>query len=219
MLVVCGWRQGLPHLSPSNSATHLRRIQVYALLSASFFGIIPHGQRDLLSDWGNLRLNALDMHHRGFFERAPKFQALLAYFGAMHKRMGSCWMQMLERNDFSEAKCPATCLCQEGRTLDIAPVDEKISFYLHTPEPTTFTGPKGEQVSRDKVDVDEMITQPIPLTKLVVKLDGDITKSDGNLQVRLSRMHCDIAYGVVYNGRLSAKCVQLITASWSHVSV
>lgn len=216
---MCGWLQGLPHLSPANSATHLRRIQVYSLLSASFFGVIPHGQRDLLSDWGNLRLNALDMHHRGFFERAPKFQALLAYFSAMHKRMGSCWMQMLERNDFSEAKCPATCLCQEGRTLDIAPVDEKISFYLHTPEPTTFTGPKGEQVSRDKVDVDEMITQPIPLTKLVVKLDGDITKSDGNLQVRLSRMHCDIAYGVVYNGRLSAKCVQLITASWSHVSV
>ena len=141
------------------------------------------------------------MHHRGFLEREPKLKAALIYFNSMRKTMGTCWQQMLKDSDFTQARCTATCLCQEitfdGKTRNVSPADEIISFYLHTPEPTTFTGPKGEQVSRDKVDVDEMITKPIPLTKLVVKLDGDITKSDGNLQVRLSRMHCDIAYGVV----------------------
>lgn len=97
---------------------------------------------------------------------------------------------MLKDNDFTQAKCTATCLCQEitfeGRTRKISPADEIISFYLHTPEATTFEAPEGEQVSRSEVDVSKIISQPLPLSGLTVDVHGDITKSDGDLQVRHS---------------------------------
>ncbi|CDJ35036.1 LOW QUALITY PROTEIN: non-transmembrane antigen, putative [Eimeria mitis] len=154
--------------------------------------LFPQKQRKLLRGWGTLRLNALDMHHRGFFEREPKFRALLIYFSTMQRTMGSCWQQMLRDNDFTRAKCTATCLCQEvtfeGKTRSISP-DEIISFYLHTPEATTFEAPEGEQVSRSEVDVNKIITEPLPLTNVTVDVSGDITKSDGDLQVDFADMY------------------------------
>ena len=175
-------------------STHLRRIQVLCLMAASFFGIIPQNQRKLLRDWGRLRLNALDMHHRGFLERESKLKAALIYFNSMRKTMGTCWQQMLKDSDFTQARCTATCLCQEitfdGKTRNVSPADEIISFYLHTPAATTFEGPEGESVSRDEVDVNTIITQPLPLPDATVDIYGDITKSDGDLQVNCTCMGC-----------------------------
>ncbi|CDI81786.1 non-transmembrane antigen, putative [Eimeria praecox] len=184
--------QGLKHMTRSNASVHLRRVQVLCLMAASFFGIIPQKQRKLLRAWGMLRLNALDMHHRGLFEREAKLRALLVYFETMQKTMGSCWQQMLRDNDFTQAKCSATCSCQEvifeGKARRFSPADEIISFYLHTPEATTFEAPEGEQVSRSEVDVNKITTQPLPLTKLTVDVFGDITKSDGDLHVDFADM-------------------------------
>ncbi|CDJ48346.1 non-transmembrane antigen, putative [Eimeria brunetti] len=184
---------GLKHMTRSHPSVHLRRIQVLSLMAASFFGIIPQKQRKLLRVWGRLRLNALDMHHRGFCEREPKLRALLAYFSSMRRTVGSCWQQMLKDNDFTHAKCTATCVCQEvtfdGRTRSISPADEVISFYLHTPEATTFEAPEGEQVSRSQIDVNKIITEPLPLSNATVDVYGDITKSDGDLQVDFADMY------------------------------
>ena len=134
------------------------------------------------------------MHHRGFLEREPKLKAVLIYFDSMRKTMGSCWQEMLKDRDFTQASCTATCLCQEitfeGKTRSVSPANEIMSFYLHTPEATSFDKPEAERVSRNEVDVNTIITQPLPLPDATVDIYGDITKSDGDLQVRCSCVGC-----------------------------
>ncbi|KAL8431282.1 hypothetical protein ACSSS7_005367 [Eimeria intestinalis] len=105
--------EGLTHLTRTHPQKHLRRIQVLALLSAAFFGIIPHDQRKLLRSYGSLELNKLDLFHRGFFERKPKYRALLIYFTSMQSTLEGCWQQMVQQNSFDRAQCSSTCICQE----------------------------------------------------------------------------------------------------------
>ena len=45
-------------------------------------------------------------------------------------------------------------------------------------------------MSRNEVDVNTIITQPLPLPDATVDIYGDITKSDGDLQVRCSCVGC-----------------------------
>lgn len=179
--------EGLSHITRARPQKHLRKIQVLALLASSFFGIIPHNQASLLRRYGHLRLNKLDMFYRGFFIRHPKFTALFAYFHAMQSTVGGCWNQMVQDNDFAQAKCSPTCICQEitfeGKTTHVAPSDEIISFYLHTPHSTSFLSPQGGAVHRNALTIDDVMLIDAPLSAFRVDIDGDITLSDGALQV------------------------------------
>ncbi|KAL8446689.1 hypothetical protein Emag_004637 [Eimeria magna] len=179
--------QGLSHLTRERPHKHLRRIQVLGLLAAAFFGIIPHDQVKLLQRYGSLELNKLDLFHRGFFEREPKYHALLIYFTSMQSTVEGCWQQMVQQNSFERAHCSSTCICQDvvfnGQTSRVSPADELISFYLHTPDRSLFEIQGGAKVERGPVDVTEIVTSSKRLISPRVDVNGDILLSDGELQV------------------------------------
>ncbi|KAL8270548.1 hypothetical protein Esti_005519 [Eimeria stiedai] len=179
--------EGLAHLTRTHPQKHLRRIQVLGLLAAAFFGIIPHDQRKLLQSYGSLELNKLDLFHRGFFEREPKYRALLIYFTSMQSTLEGCWQQMVQRNSFERAQCSPACICQEvvfrGQASHFSPADELISFYLHTPEQSVFEIQGTVRFERGPISVTEILKSSKPLLEPKVDVDGDIMLSDGELQV------------------------------------
>lgn len=135
-----------------------------------------------------MRLNKLDMLYRGFFIRQPKLTALFEYFHAMQSTMGGCWNQMVQEDDFAQAKCSPTCICQEvtfeAKTTCVAPSDEIISFYLQTPHSTSFETHQGVTEHRNALDIGDLMLSDTPLSAVRLDMDGDITLSDEALQVR-----------------------------------
>lgn len=174
---------------------HLRRIQILALLSAAFLGTLPHNQRLLLSKrygipYDKLHLNKLDMHHRGFFQRRAKVASFLNYVEGMRASVEGCWRQMVARGAFEQAVCTAECICVEapavassGVAFRVAPADEVVGFYFIRPEKAVVQGPPGVVVETEDLHVDDLVRRATPLSEVVVDLEGDITKADGEVQV------------------------------------
>ncbi|KAL8439769.1 hypothetical protein Efla_002671 [Eimeria flavescens] len=199
--------KGLPYLTRENPVLHLTRIQLFALLAASFFGIIPDQQVKTRSGADTVRFNKLDFFYRGFFNREDKFRGLLSYFTGIGGQIEGCWQEMVEKNSFTaRSECSIRCNCTDvtfnGRKTRVAVADEIVSFYLHTPDPASFAlpGGGGQRVKRPAVSASEVVESEKPLTPLTVDVDGDILKSDGDLQLASS---FQVAFASRFIGGLS----------------
>ncbi|PFH36039.1 poly(ADP-ribose) glycohydrolase [Besnoitia besnoiti] len=179
---------GLQYVTPELPQAHLRKIQVLALVAAAFLGVVPHNQRRLLAHHPKkfqMNQNKLDMFYRGFMEREAKFRSLLIYFASMRARLANCWNEMMKAGIFSKALCVTPCQCAtlEDGTL-IAPTDELLGIYRQTDMAANFSSATGSvKVTSPAVSVGDIANSQKPLLAFEVLDVGDISTSDGDLQV------------------------------------
>ncbi|RQX72891.1 poly(ADP-ribose) glycohydrolase [Toxoplasma gondii CAST] len=179
---------GLQYITPENPQVHLRKIQVFTLIAAAFLGVIPHNQRALLAHHQKkfvMNQNKLDMFYRGFMERKPKFQSVLIYFASMRERLGNCWNEMVKKGFVDMAPCTGTCTCSTlEESVSIAPTDELIGFYRQSDKVADFVWSDGSvKGTSASVSIDDIAKSTKALGGFEVFEEGDITTSDGDLQV------------------------------------